>query len=93
MLVVVVCVVVVMVMLMVVFGIWKWEKFTVSLHSVSFRWLVRSQRPLQGQRTCLAVSLCLPVTDAGSALDLVQEGGAEDAEVAGAHSPILGHSM
>lgn len=94
MFVVVVCVVVVaVVMKMLVFGIWKWEKFTVSLQSVSPHWFVRSQRPLQGRRTCLAVSLGLPVTDTGSALDLVQEGGAEDAEVAGAYVYILGHSM
>lgn len=64
-----------------------------SQFSLCLHWFVRSQSSLRGQRTCLAVSLSYPVTDAGSALDLVQEGGAEDAEVAAAYASNLGHSM
>lgn len=35
----------------------------------------------------------VPVMDAGSAFDLVEEGGAEEAEVADGHTQILRHAV
>lgn len=43
--------------------------------------------------TSLVVSVGVPMMNAGAVLDLVKEGGAEDAEVAGTNLSFLGHSM
>lgn len=44
-------------------------------------------------RTSRSVSHGVPVMDAGSAFDLVEEGGAEEAEVADGHTQILRHAV